>query len=100
MDWGDKEDWLIKASLNSGAPLPKVIQNKPILDYELFVYWEFFWILSRSRQYGYGILQPISLSELKALLDLYEIKDDVELFICFIQYLDGIYLEKMNKKKQ
>lgn len=98
MDWADKEDWLLEVSQANNF-VPSAIRNKPELTENLNFIWYSFQVLSGSRQSGYGILQAITLNEIKSYIELYEIEYDTEIFVELIQYMDSVFLQKVNKKK-
>lgn len=100
MDWGDKAQWFEDISQEEGAPIPSAILDKPTLREDLVIPWECFHVLNETRQYGFGIAQPILFSEIKAYIELYNLTHDIEGLIEYVKYLDGIYLARMNKVKK
>ena len=84
-------------SLDVGRPIPSTISSKPVLPEELSEIWDAFGVLNTTRQYGFGIAQPITLVELKAYVDLYGIVHDIDEFVLNIKHLDVIFLTKVKE---
>lgn len=74
-----------------GRPVP-FLDNMPVLIPEAVQYLEAFRMLSATRQGG---LNPILLSEIKAYLDLFKIRDEFEVqtYVNLIIRMDAIFLK-------
>jgi hypothetical protein len=75
--------------LGSATPAPEILP-----------YWQAFWALHRSRSYLWsGLPQGLLLSEIRALLDEYEIEGDGRRrYVRLIQALDAVYLKQQYGK--
>lgn len=81
-----------------GEDIP-ALRNKPELEDYLRPYWEAFYVLTHSRQVGFGI-GAIPLSEIDAYLRLYGIDDPEERdeLVFFIREMDMEFLAFHNRK--
>lgn len=73
--------------------MPSLTQNEQF-------YYDSFWALAASRgSNGFG-LNPIPISEIKALADYYQLRnlDDRENLLTFVQALDTAYLNQLREK--
>lgn len=57
-----------------------------------------FLVLSSCRQFGYGVFQPITLSEINSYVKMFNNYIELDLFIGYIKHLDSIFLKRVNKK--
>lgn len=51
------------------------LENVPVLHEDLVLIWNGFFELSRSRSYGYGMPNPVTLADMEAWLNLNEVYD-------------------------
>lgn len=75
--------------------MPTLSQNEQF-------YYDSFWLLAASRgSNGFG-LNPIPVSEIKALAELYQLRnlDDRENLLTFVQTLDTAYLKHLKDKEK
>lgn len=70
---------------------PTWYNDRPILFYSLRSVWESFWVLHNTRTVGFNGVNPISLQEIKAYIDLFSI-EDISVFIEYICVLDREFL--------
>ena len=94
-EWGDKLDFLYE--VESSGITPQALKNQPDLHDWMKEYLKAFKVLNRTRQVGMGP-SPISLSEIKAYLELYGASDQ-EAFIEYILEMDEAYLRVKAKKE-
>lgn len=73
------------------------LAERPELSPDLNYIWEGFWVLSGSRQMGWGV-GPIPLTEIQAYIELFAIEDRY-LFVSCIREMDRVYLEKVQEEK-
>lgn len=78
-----------------------IFANQPVLFNDLKWIYDAFWALSNSRQLGMASAQPILVSEVLSYCELTGIWDleDREELLYFVQFLDKIFLQEMEKKK-
>lgn len=76
--------------------------DRPELPPELAFYLEAFYLLSASRDVGFGGAGPIKLTEMLAFCDLHGIRgtEDRLGFINIMRALDAVWLEKSNEKSK
>lgn len=94
MQWGDRLDFLY--DLESSGVSPKALENRPELHDWMKEYLYAFRKLNRTRPMGMGV-NPISLTEIKAYLDLYGASDQ-EAFIDYILEMDAAFLDVKAKQ--
>lgn len=82
--------------MESSGVSPKALESKPDLHDWMKEYLYAFRKLNRTRQQGMGP-SPISLTEIKAYLDLYG-SSDQEAFIEYILQMDAAYLDVKAKQ--
>ena len=71
----------------------------PEVGREYDYFWEYFWLLNRTRRYEQGIPLPILFSEIKAIIDLYgKPISDIRSFIDVILSTDDYYLDKIQRQ--
>jgi hypothetical protein len=82
---------------------PGMLLDQPQLHETVYWVWEAFAILDKGRQWGHNGPQPILISEMRAYIQLNEIKDTHDL-VRYIQGMDGVYLkhhrDQMEKKSR
>jgi len=63
-------------------------------------YWEAFQTLSSSRTSGFGMMNPISLQEIAAYLQIYDIvdEDDRVLYMQIVRGVDSHYLKRESER--
>lgn len=78
-----------------------MFRDMPTLYNDLKWIYEGFMRLSAARQLGFSSVQPISISEVLSYCELFDIYDpeDREDFLYFVQFLDKIFLQDMERKK-
>lgn len=70
------------------------LSEQPALDPVNRWYFDAFFQLSRSRQYGFGSPQPIQIDQIKTFMDMKGIRgSEREQFLTYIQQLDQKFLE-------
>jgi|GEM_PF-5238538 len=67
-----------------------------VLDYEAF------WILNSTRTYGMSMPNPISMSEIKNFMDIFDINEfeSKKNFVRRIKILDNAYLNAIHEKQK
>lgn len=88
-------DHLLEVQFARGSVLP-ALGNRPIVPAHLDYIWEGFWCLMSSRNIGFG-MGPIPLTEIKAYIELFAIKD-VSLFVTCIRAMDSQYLRQKSEE--
>lgn len=75
--------------------------DQPTLFSDLDWIYSAFMSLSVARQLGFSSVQPISITEVLSYCELKYIEDpeDREELLYFVQFLDKIFLQDMEKKK-
>lgn len=99
MEWGPQLDTLIKAK-QAGIPTP-ALDNRPVLRRDCVEYYDAFHDLSAGRTFGYGVANPIQVSEIEAYLRLLGVESREERlkYLRLVRKLDGVYLQHLSKKK-
>jgi hypothetical protein len=70
----------------------------PILPADCWLWRDAFLSLNRSRSYGMGGPNPLSLSDIAAYWHWFEPDDDAEMFLYLIQAVDSAYISAMKQK--
>ena len=99
MTWGHQLGYLEGLRDDLGV-MPRALADRPEqhdLGGDLF---RAFNTLSSSRHYGMGGPLPISISEMAAFCQLFDISavDDRETFVATMQRLDSVYLTEVSKR--
>lgn len=100
LSWGHELATLQEIKQSTGVT-PRALLDKPELSqYESYCY-DFYQTLSRSRNYFYGP-QPISISEVTALLKLHDLYDYSERLwlLSLVQELDTAFINHQVKKQE
>lgn len=94
---GVREDEIRRSAEQLGIP-SKLLESKPRLERGLEYFYDAFQILTNSRPVGMGAVLPIPLSEIKAYLEITEVRDieDRVTFIKMMQSLDAVYTNQVN----
>jgi hypothetical protein len=75
------------------------LDSRPVVPIHLAFTWNCYSMLDGSRQWGQGFPQPIALHDIQALVNMYQLRlDEVDDLIEAVQYLDGVYLERMAQR--
>ncbi len=77
---------------------PFALLHKPELLPWLSWYWEAFWLLSPARAIHQGSIGNIPLSEMRAYMEIFQLKDNEAkwLFIRMMYALDSFYVKRVN----
>lgn len=99
IEWGPQVKALEREA-ERGRSIP-ALENRPDLEPHLIWVWEAYSTLDKSRQWGAGFPQPISLVELESYARLNRIRRaEVDELIRTVQHLDACYLERMAQRKK
>lgn len=89
-----KEKTLIKQAKQMGQPIPTRIQNKPILNSDLMLYYDAFFELQNDRNAS----NRIPWTTIVAFVDRYNLSEtQEERLIDFIRVLDDTYVDWLNR---
>lgn len=92
----------MKGIAEETGKIPKALRDMPSLDPQEEFYYEAFWKLGMARSSsGFG-LNPIPVSEVKALADHYQLRnlEDRDRLLTYVQSLDVTYLELLRTKQR
>ena len=70
----------------------------PILPSDCWLWRDAFLALNRSRSYGMGGPNPLSLSDISAYWHWFQPDDDAEMFLYLIQAIDAAFISAMMQK--
>lgn len=100
MEWGPKEEFLVKQAAQ-GVDVP-ALRKKPKLTYIQSLYLFAFNQISGSRQYTFSGSAEIPYSEQILWLNENDVtdKDDRDTYLKMIQALDSAYIEFQHKKNK
>lgn len=73
--------------------MPSALVDKPELYLDLTEYFDAFWVLCRGRLSSDLGVGTLSLTEIKAYCELFEV-DDVRTFVKYITAMDDAYIAK------
>lgn len=78
------------------------MRDKPVIEAHLLPVWRAFQALSSDRQIGFGGVGPIQFSSVDRYATRYGIDgvDDFDRFSTLIRAMDGVFLERMNRKRE
>jgi len=81
-----------------GKPPPDEIVNRPVLSESAAYIWDAFYIISETRQAGFGGMQRLRLCDIRDYIALFGKPHDVEAFVELILFLDGEYVSEAMKR--